>query len=159
MAVAVDVGGPAAEVAVLHPPRQVFVRVAVGQRGDGHVEVRAAGAVRELQVVEQARVVGLAERRHPALAERVLERFFVAAGDRVDFVQEQHGFLYDVVLVGVVMAAMMSSTALSASVRISSSVRSWIGCGTKTRAGAAPSARAWASAASTNSVDATKTMG
>ena len=44
-------------------------------------------------------------------------------------------------------------------VRISSSVRSWIGWGTNTRALGKPSATAWASAALTNSADATKTPG
>src|SRR5262249_55202817 len=42
-----------------------------------------------------------------------------------------------------------SATAPSARARISSSVRSWIGWATKTRAGSAPSARACAAAAST----------
>ena len=58
-----------------------------------------------------------------------------------------------------VRARRISSTASSASAAISSSVRSWIGCGTNTRAGSAPSAADWAIAASTNSDEATKTDG
>jgi len=54
---------------------------------------------------------------------------------------------------------MIRSTADSAIARISSSVRSWMGWGTNTLAGSIPSASAWAAAAPTNSVDATKTPG
>jgi len=56
-------------------------------------------------------------------------------------------------------AANISSTAASARARISSSVRSCIGCGTKTRAGSKPSERDCASAACLNSTDATNTPG
>ena len=55
-------------------------------------------------------------------------------------------------------ALRISSTAASARARISSSVRSWMGCGTNTPAGSKPSARAWARAGSRNSVEATKTL-
>ncbi len=41
----------------LDPAREPLVRGAVAQRGDRRVVIRAPGAVRELQVVEQARVV------------------------------------------------------------------------------------------------------
>ena len=58
-----------------------------------------------------------------------------------------------------VTALTISSKAASAYSRISSSVRSWIGWGTKTRALGKPSAVACASAATTNSADATNTPG
>ena len=55
---------------------------------------------------------------------------------------------------------MISSTMASAFARISSSVASWIGCGTKIRRTSGnPSATACASAASTNSDDAMNTVG
>ena len=59
-----------------------------------------------------------------------------------------------------VSASMMSSTIASAFARISSSVASWIGCGTKTRFSSGnPSASACEWAASTNPVDAITTDG
>ena len=54
---------------------------------------------------------------------------------------------------------MISSTAWSASAYISSSVRSWIGWATKTRAASNPSRSAWALAASMKGDDATSTPG
>ena len=50
----------------------------------------------------------------------------------------------------------MASTAMASS---SSGVRFWIGCGTQTTAGAKPSERACAAAASRNSVVATRPPG
>jgi hypothetical protein len=59
-----------------------------------------------------------------------------------------------------VSASMMSSTIASAFARISSSVASWTGCGTKTRFSSGnPSASACECAASTNPVDAITTDG
>jgi hypothetical protein len=49
--------------------------------------------------------------------------------------------------------------AASAKARISSSLRSWIGCGTKTEAAGNPRAADWAAAPVTNSWDATNTPG
>src|SRR5262249_10815017 len=55
--------------------------------------------------------------------------------------------------------ASTSEMTASASPRISSSVRSWMGCGTKTRAGSKPSALDCAAAADANSAEATNTPG
>ncbi len=78
---------------MLDAAREPLVRVAVAQRGDRDVVVRTTGAVGELEVVEQPRVVGLGEGRHPTLAERVLERVLVATGHGVELVQQQHDVL------------------------------------------------------------------
>ena len=43
-----------------------------------------------LQVPEQAGVVAFGQRGHPSLAERMLERVLVVAGDLVGLVEEQH---------------------------------------------------------------------
>ena len=90
MAQPVDVGRPLAQVAALHAGREPFVRGAVAQAGDRDVVVRAAGAVRELQVVEEAGTVVGGDVGAPPVAERVLELVFVTSGDRVHLVQEQH---------------------------------------------------------------------
>ena len=56
----------------------------------GHHLVRPAAAVGVVQVPEQAGVVALGQRGHPAVAERVLERVLVVAGDLVGLVEEEH---------------------------------------------------------------------
>jgi hypothetical protein len=84
---AVDVGGPAPEIARLDPAREALVRGAAGERGDRRVVVGTPGAVRELQVVQEAGVAVVGDGVQEARAERGFELVLVASGDGVDLVQ------------------------------------------------------------------------
>ena len=106
---------------VLDGAGQALPRRAVADAGDGHRGVRPPRPVGELHEVEEAGVVPRAELGHPPVPERRFELVFAGAPDPVHLVEEQHGYA--------VTARTTPSTAASARARISSSVRSWIGCG------------------------------
>jgi hypothetical protein len=87
----VEIGGPAAEVALLHAGREPLVSRAVTQRGDRDRVVRPTRSVREPEEVEQARTIVGRDLGHPLITERGFEFVLVFSGDGVDLVQEQHG--------------------------------------------------------------------
>ena len=155
----VDVARPRPQVAVLQPVRQPLPGGAVAERGERHEVVGAAGAVREVEEVEEPGVVALGERRHPTVADSGFELLFVPARDPVDLVQQQHGRLPPDVSGrrGAYAGSRRSRRRPGLAARRRCGPGS--GCGTKTRPGRRRARRPGRRRRRRTRVDATKTPG
>ena len=86
----VELGGEALQVTPLHPPGEVVPGLRAREGGDGDDRVREPGAVRLVEVPQEAGLVALGQDGAEVVAHGVLEVAPAGADQAVHLVQEQH---------------------------------------------------------------------